>query len=64
MWYWHEGMGWWMLFGSIWTIVFWVLIIALIVWAIRKLAGSGGAGSGTRQKRDPLDIGEGTLRKG
>ena len=30
MWGEHEGMGWWMLFGSIWFVVFW----GLIIWAI------------------------------
>ncbi len=64
MWYWHEGMGWWMVFGGIWMIAFWVLIIALIVWGIRKLAGSGSSGSGTRQKRDPLDIAKERYAKG
>lgn len=63
MWYWHEGMGWWMVFGGIWMIVFWVLIIALIVWGIRKIAGSGSA-SGTRQKREPLDIARERYAKG
>ena len=23
MWGEHEGMGWWMLFGSVWFVVFW-----------------------------------------
>jgi uncharacterized membrane protein len=37
MWYWHEGMGWWMVFGGIWMLVFWAVVIALVVWGIKKL---------------------------
>jgi putative membrane protein len=49
---WFEGMGWWMIFGGIFMIVFWGGIIALIVWAITRL---------TRRDRmeshpSPLDI--------
>ena len=31
MWWWHDGCNWWMGFGGL----FWILIIALVVWAIR-----------------------------
>ncbi len=64
MWYWHEGMGWWMVFGGIWMIVFWVLVIVLIVWVVRRLAGGGGSGSGAPQKRDSLDIAKERYAKG
>ena len=56
MWYWHEGMGWWMVFGGIWMVVFWVAIIALIVWGVRKLTERGDSGRGTTEKPDPLEI--------
>ena len=56
MWYWHEGMGWWMMFGGLWMVLFWGGIIALIVWGIKKLTERGGSGSGTSEKRSPLDI--------
>lgn len=39
MWEWHGGMGWWMLIGSIWFVLFW----GLIVWAILSLASRGPA---------------------
>ena len=56
MWHWHEGMGWWMVFGSVLMLVFWGVIIALAVWGINKLTGRGSSGSSTTEKRDPLDI--------
>jgi putative membrane protein len=37
MWGIHDGMGWWMLFGSIWFVVFW----GLIIWAIVSLVNRG-----------------------
>jgi putative membrane protein len=37
MWGENEGMGWWMLFGSVWMVVFW----GLIIWAIATVFGRG-----------------------
>jgi putative membrane protein len=35
----HDGgMGWW-IFGGIWMIVFWGLIIGLIVWGVSRVTG-------------------------
>lgn len=64
MWFWHEGMGWWMIFGGIWMLVFWGGLIALVIWGISKLTGRGGSGSGTTQRRDPLDIAKERYAKG
>mgnify|MGYP001080064926 CR=1 FL=1 len=49
MWHAHDGMGWWMVFGGAFWILFWVSIIWLVV---------GGRLQGERQppSRDPLDI--------
>ena len=56
MWHAHEGMGWWIVFGGIATLLFWGAVIWLVVWGITRLTGnkrsSGGAGEG----RSPLDI--------
>ena len=52
MWYMHEGMGWWAVFGGLWMLIFWGGLIALIVWGIMKLSRRNGSTS----KRDPLDI--------
>lgn len=56
MWYWQEGIGWWMMFGGLGMLLFWGGIIVLIVWGIKKLTERGGSGSGTGEKRSPLDI--------
>ena len=52
MWYMHEGMGWWMVFGGVWMVIFWGGLIALTVWGITKLNRRNGSSS----KHDPLDI--------
>ena len=44
-----------MFFGG-WMIIFWVVIIALIVWGVIALVRRGTSVSDTPQKRDPLDI--------
>jgi putative membrane protein len=33
----NQGFGWWMIFGGIWMIVFWGVIIGLVVWGIRAV---------------------------
>jgi len=50
MWGMHEGMGWWMVLGSIWMVVFWAAIIWLVIRAFGQLT-SGGRGDDT-----PLEI--------
>ena len=60
MWYMHEGMGWWMIFGVIMMLLFWGGVIALIVWGIRKLTGHGGS----IEKQSPIDIARERYAKG
>ena len=60
MWYMHEGMGWWMVFGGLWMIIFWGGLIALIVWAISKLTGR----NVSAQKQYPLDMAKERYAKG
>jgi putative membrane protein len=38
-----NGMGWWMIFGGI----FWVCVIVLIVWGIKKLSERSGGNGGS-----------------
>ena len=53
MWPWHDGFGWWMMFGGVWMLIFWGVIIFLVVWGVRKLSGRGSDATGGR---NPLDI--------
>jgi len=53
---WHDGMGWWMVFGMVWMVVFWGVIVALVVWGIKRLTERGRSESDTSQKVVPLDI--------
>ena len=34
MWGEHDGMGWWMLFGSVWFVFFWIAIIWLFIRSV------------------------------
>ena len=52
MWYMHEGLGWWTAFGGLWMVIFWVGLIALVVWAVNKLSGRGSS----ETKHNPMDI--------
>jgi putative membrane protein len=38
MWHYDDGMGWWMIFGGLWMIVAWGIIIGLVIWAVRRIA--------------------------
>lgn len=44
MWGEHDGMGWWMLFGSVWFIVFW----GFVIWLFARVLGKPGS-NGTRE---------------
>jgi putative membrane protein len=45
-------MGWWMVFGMIWMVVFWGAIIALAIWAVSRL----GEGERRDHADTPLEI--------
>ena len=60
MWYWHEGLGWWMAFGGIIFVLFCGGIIALIIWGISKTTDRGD----TNEKKKPLDIAKERYAKG
>ena len=64
MWFWGDGMGWWMVFGGIWIVLFWGAIIVLVVWGIKKIVGRGGSGSGAAGQPTPLDIARDRYAKG
>ena len=52
MWQFGDGMGWWMILGGLWMLLFWGGLIALIVWGINKLVNRNGGG----RKPNPLEI--------
>ncbi len=52
-----------MFFGG-WMMIFWVVIIALIVWGVIVLVKRGSSTSDTSQKHDPLDIAKERYAKG
>lgn len=48
----YGGMAWWMLFGGVIFVLFWVLVITLIVWVVRKI----GQSSRTQSAHNALEI--------
>jgi putative membrane protein len=51
MWTTHEGMGWWMLMGTVWFVFFW----AAFLWALTRLLSSTGREREARADA-PLEI--------
>ena len=53
MWGTETGMGWWMVLGSVWFVLFW----GLIIWGVVKIAG-GGADKASERPADirPIEI--------
>lgn len=64
MWDYHDGMGWWMVIGSVWMIIFWILIIALVAWGIKSLSGNRGSNSGGIGMNDALGIAKARYARG
>jgi putative membrane protein len=54
MWDGSDGMGWWMLLGGIWFVLFWVVV----AWAVATIVSKLGPGPTNRsvQSETPLDI--------
>ena len=57
----HQGFGWWMIFGGVWMIIFWGVIIGLVVWAVRAMTDRGGRAS---ENGSPLEIAERRYARG
>ncbi|NJE76143.1 hypothetical protein E3E37_04295 [Thermococcus sp. ES12] len=57
-WGWHEmmGFGYFGIFGAIFMLLFWVLIIAGVVWFVKWLVEQGSGGSAGTSKRRALEI--------
>ena len=60
MWGFHDGMGWWMVFGGFWMLVFWAAIIGLVVRGMNRIS--------RRDDRDhtdsPVEIAKRRLARG
>jgi putative membrane protein len=54
MWDGHDGMGWWMVFGSVMFVLFWGLV-AWVIYAVTSKAGGGQPGRAPSEET-PLDI--------
>lgn len=35
--YMHEGSVWWMLFGWLWITLFWVSVVSIAIWIVRRI---------------------------
>ena len=54
---WHDGAGWWMVWGAIMMVLFWGGLIALVMWGLQSLVRR-------EEPRPPLDIAKERLAKG
>lgn len=59
MWHDADGMGWWMLWGSVMMVLFWGGLVALVVWGVQSLGRRDGTHGQT-----PLEIAKERLAKG
>jgi putative membrane protein len=59
MWFMHQGMGWWMVFGVVLMILFWGGLIAFAVWGIRRLTRHDSS-----ERGNPLEIAKERYAKG
>jgi len=64
MWQMHDGMGWWMVFGGIWIVLFWVGVIGLVAWIVSRLTLRGRGGGGISTREDPLEIAKARYARG
>ncbi len=56
MWHVNDGMGWWMVLGVIFMVVFWGAIVTFGIWGSKKLFWSGESQQGSTDKSNPLDV--------
>ena len=59
MWYYSNGMGWWMVFGVVLMIIFWGGLIGFAVWGIRRWIRHDSIGKG-----DHMEIAKHRYAKG
>lgn len=56
MWGWAHGSGWWMLFAGFAGLLFWGSIIALAVWAIRRVTDDRPGDGWYRHHKSPMEF--------
>ena len=59
MWGYHDGFGWWMLFGGIGMLLFWGVLAWVAIVAVRSLSGTP-----ERRGEDPEEIARRRLAAG
>ncbi len=64
MWFAHEGMGWWMVFGGMMMVIFWGAVIGLIVWGVGRTTGRRDSEPEIRSQPDALDIAKARYARG
>lgn len=64
MWFAHEGMGWWMVFGGMMMVIFWGAVIGLVVWAVGRTTGRHDSEPEIRGQQDALDIAKARYARG
>jgi putative membrane protein len=57
MWHSGEAMGWWMVLGSVWFVIFW----AIVIWAVVKLTSQQPPSD---NQASPLDIAQRRYARG
>jgi len=56
MWYMHPGIGWRLVIDGIGTLLFWGVLIALIVWVVRRVGHHSHEDSRGSDRQDALEI--------
>jgi putative membrane protein len=56
MWHFGDGMGWWMLFGGAWMMLFWAAVVGLVVWLVIRLTRRSDTNGRDDGRRTPLEI--------
>jgi putative membrane protein len=55
-------MGWWMVFGGVWMVAFWGIVIGLTAWGIRRMTGGNAERSDSGEA--PMEIARKRLARG
>ena len=65
--FWGDGMGLMWIFGGLFSLLFFIAIIALIFWAVKQLGRRSGGSTiinGTGSVKEPMDIARERYAKG